>query len=270
MTGLILAAFMVLAMLACVMAAAWAVQAATRNGGWLDVFWTFGVGAVAAALAFAPLEALPAPLERRLAFAVLIALWSLRLGTYLFRRTAGAPEDARYAAIRRNAGPRPQGALFGAAMAQAPAGALLVIPVGLAAHAPGPLGWTDLAAALTLAAAIVGAGVADAQLAGFKADPRNRGKVCDRGLWRLSRHPNYVFEWLGWCAFPVAALGHGPASPWFWASLTAPALMYLLLRHVSGVPPLERSMLASRGEAYRTYQARTPIFFPIPMKRHSR
>lgn len=154
-------------------------------------------------------------------------------------------------------------------MAQAPAGTLLVIPIGIAAHAPGPLGWSDLAAGLTLGLAVVGAGLADAQLARFKADPSHRGQVCDRGLWRYSRHPNYVFEWLGWCAFPIGALGHGLGSPWFLASLLAPLLMYLLLRHVSGVPPLEASMRRSRGEAYLAYQARTPIFFPIPFKRSS-
>ena len=116
-----------------------------------------------------------------------------------------------------------------------------------------------------IAMAILGAAIADRQLASFIADPANAGRVCDRGLWSWSRHPNYFFEFIGWCAWPVFAFD--PAWPAGWFALAAPAMMYWLLVHVSGIPPLERVMLASRGAAYAAYQARTSAFFPMPPRR---
>jgi steroid 5-alpha reductase family enzyme len=98
----------------------------------------------------------------------------------------------------------------------------------------------------------------------FKADPANKGKVADLGLWGWSRHPNYFFEWLGWLAYPV--IGLDPAQPFTWLSLTAPLVMFLLLTRVSGIPPLEAAQIASKGDAYRAYQARVSAFFPFPPK----
>ncbi len=104
--------------------------------------------------------------------------------------------------------------------------------------------------------------MADRQLSAFAAEPANRGRVCDRGLWAWSRHPNYLFEWLGWFAYPAIAIAPGhPEGAW---ALAAPAVMYLVLRHGTGVPPLEAHMLRSRGEAFRAYQARVPAFLPRP------
>ena len=104
----------------------------------------------------------------------------------------------------------------------------------------------------------------------FGADPANNGKVCDVGLWRLSRHPNYFFEWLGWLAYPMIAIDLGGAYPGGWLAILAPMLMYYLLVHVSGIPPLEEHMLKSRGEAFRDYQRRVNAFWPIPGAEPSR
>ena len=75
----------------------------------------------------------------------------------------------------------------------------------------------------------------------------------------------YFFEWLGWLAYPLIALSTDYA--WGWASLLGPALIYFLLVYVSGIPPLEEHMLASRGDLFRAYQKRTSPFFPLPPKR---
>jgi steroid 5-alpha reductase family enzyme len=264
MLDIVLTIAAALAFLAAVMLAGWVVQARSGNPGWSDVFWTFGVGLASVGAALVPLQALPAPSARRALIAGLCAVWSLRLGLHIATRVARSSHDARYVEMRERLGSRFQRAMLGFMLVQAPVGAVLALAALAAAHAPGPLGAFDLAAAAILSLAIAGEGLADAQLNRFKADPGNRGKVCDVGLWGWSRHPNYVFEWLVWMAFPVAALGHGLGTPWPWLTLGAPALMYLLLTRVSGVPPLERAMLASRGEAFRAYQARVPAFFPIP------
>ena len=253
------------AVMAVVMTAGWILQARVGNGGWADVFWTFGTGAMAVAVALSTLDGWPAEAFRQALVAVLAAVWSLRLGGYITLRVAHGDEDARYAELRKSAGPKFPQAMFGLMIVQAPASALLCLSVFLAAHAPGAgPGARDAIAAAILVAAILGEGVADAQLARFKRQPKSRGKINDIGLWGWSRHPNYFFEWFGWLAYPVLASGFGLSSPWFWLSFAAPAFMYLLLTRVSGVPPLERSMLASRGNAYRAYQARTSMFFPLP------
>ena len=101
---------------------------------------------------------------------------------------------------------------------------------------------------------------ADRQLDRFRRDPSNRGAVIETGLWRYSRHPNYFGQWLTWCGYALVGL----AAPWGWVGLLSPALMLCLILFVTGVPPLERQMLASRGEAYRRYQRRTSMFVPLP------
>jgi steroid 5-alpha reductase family enzyme len=263
LAGLI--AWVFAAMLA-VMAAAWLVQRAARNSGWVDVFWTFGTGA---ACAFAALWPLPG--DRLLApragmAAAMTGLWALRLGVYVARRVAGSAEDARYAQFRRDWGARYEARLILLLALQPPVSAVLALAVAIAARAPGS--WPsapDAAALLIWLGALAGEGLADAQIARFKADPANRGGICDRGLWAWSRHPNYFFEHLGWWAYPILAVRAD--APFSWLSLGAPAVMYLILRFGSGVPPLERSMLASRGDAFRGYQARTSVFFPLPPRR---
>ncbi len=112
--------------------------------------------------------------------------------------------------------------------------------------------------------AIVGEGVADRQLARFKAYPANKGRICDLGLWSWSRHPNYFFEWLGWLAYPILAFDPGGRWPWGWLALSGPAFMFYLLRFASGVPPTEEAMAASRGAAFERYKARVSTFFPRP------
>jgi steroid 5-alpha reductase family enzyme len=130
----------------------------------------------------------------------------------------------------------------------------------------GSLRAQDYLGGLILFAGIAGEAMADAQLRRFRTDPANKGKVCEAGLWRWSRHPNYFFEWLCWLAYPVIAISTHAASGsfWGWASLLAPVVMYWFLVHVTGIPPLEEQMLRSRGARYRDYQSRTSRFFPLP------
>ena len=263
MIALILAAT---AAMAVVMGIGWAFQRARNNGGWTDVFWTFGLGLTGAGCALWPLE--PGPISPRQGLvAALAAIWACRLGLHMALRVARSPEDPRYREMRRRwgAGFQRHMALF--LPTQAVGSLPLLAAIALAAHGRGPgLALTDLIGVLILAGAVIGEGAADRQLARFRADRTKAGKVCDAGLWRWSRHPNYFFEWLGWLAYPAIAIGADPAWPWSWLSLAAPAAMYLFLTRGTGIPPLERHMLASRGQAFRDYQARTSAFFLLPPK----
>jgi steroid 5-alpha reductase family enzyme len=111
--------------------------------------------------------------------------------------------------------------------------------------------------------ALCGEALADRQLGRFKADPTNKGRVMDQGLWRWSRHPNYFFEWLLWVAFVLPGL----LAPWGLLTLLAPAAMLFFVLKVTGIPPSEAQALRSRGEAYRAYQRRVSPFFPLPPRK---
>jgi steroid 5-alpha reductase family enzyme len=253
----------VLAAMTAVMVAAWAFGLAAKNGGWTDVFWTWGSGVVLAAAALWPFDDI-AP--RQWLVAGMAAVWALRLGAYLTPRVAGHPEDPRYARFREDFGAHYPIRMLWVTLPQAPATALLAVSVVLAAHRPEPgLDVRDWLGLAVFGIAIAGEYVSDEQMRRFRADPNNRGQVMDRGLWGWSRHPNYFFQWLGWLAYPVIALEVG--QPLSWLSLTAPAVMFVLLRYVSGVPPLEAAMVRSRGDRFRDYQARVSAFFPLPPTR---
>jgi steroid 5-alpha reductase family enzyme len=244
-----------------VMLAAWAFGLAMKNGGWTDVFWSFGTGLILAGAAFVA-TGTDTSQARRLIVAGFMLAWGLRLGLYLARRVAGHPEDARYAEFRRTAKNYPLTMLW-VSLPQAPAAALLALSVVVAAKRPIPqLDVRDALAIATFILAIVGETIADTQMKRFRADTANKGQVIETGLWAWSRHPNYFFQWLGWVAYPVMALD--PTRPITLLTLVAPAVMYGLLRYVSGVPPLEAAMLESRGDAFRDYQKRVSVFFPLP------
>lgn len=250
------------AALSVIMAGAWLVQQRTGNSGWVDTIWTFGLGIVGFVSALAPFHATG---SRQFVVAVAIAIWAARLGLHIASRSRGITDDPRYAEMARQWGSDAPRQMFWLLQKQALVTIPLALAVLLAAHNPAPLlRVQDVAGVFVMAVAIIGEGVADRQLRAFKADPQNKGRVCDAGLWAWSRHPNYFFEWLGWLAYPLLAIDLAGVYGWGWLSLLAPACMYWLLVHVSGIPPLEAHMLRSRGEAFRDYQARVSAFFPMP------
>ena len=160
--------------------------------------------------------------------------------------------------------PGSRAASSGSCSFQALCAFLLAIAILGAARNPARLiGPFDVTAVIVLLIAIGGEAMADRQLRRFKADPVNRARICDVGLWAWSRHPNYFFEWLGWVAYPLFAMDLG-GYPWGWAPFLGPAFMYVLLVYGSGIPSLEAHMLRTRGAAFRDYQSRTNAFFPGP------
>ncbi len=254
--------------LSVMMMIAWAVQKATHQSGWADCFWSFAIGM--GGLVVALMTAGDAPVHRSWLVAGMVGFWSIRLGFHILARTAVATyEDPRYADLRREWGDKFQMRLFLFLQIQALCGIGLVVTVYAAAHRPGPaFSIFDFTGLALLIISVIGEGVSDRQLRAFAADKSNHGKVCDKGLWAWSRHPNYFFEWLGWVAYPVIAISF--AGDWWqgWLSLIGPLLMYWLLVHVSGIPPLETHMLKSRGDAFKAYMARTSAFFPLPPRKN--
>jgi steroid 5-alpha reductase family enzyme len=249
--------------LSAAMAGAWQIQRRAGYTGWIDVGWTFSTGLVACVASLVPFQPGGLPTVRQGMVAMLVAIWSLRLGGHLLSRTLKVGDDPRYRDLIDQWGVNADIRMFLQLQAQAAVGFILAISVALAAHNPRPqLGPGDGLGAALLLAGLIGEALSDWQLRTFRANPANHARICEAGLWKWSRHPNYFFEWLCWLAYPLIAIdGAYPAG---WVTLLAPACMYWVLVYVSGIPPLEQHMLRSRGEQFREVQARTRPFFPFP------
>lgn len=222
----------------------------------VDPVWSFGMGALAAlACALAP----GAPFRRGFLCAMAL-VWSGRLGLHLTRRLqAEFPhEDSRYQQLKKYWGAQAPRRFFLFYQFQALSQPVLLLPFLLGMHDRSPsLHWAELGGTLLFAFAWIGEVQSDRQLKLFKADPKHRGLVCEIGWWRLSRHPNYFFEWLIWCGFALSVV-QAPAGA---LAFLAPALMFYLLNYVTGVPPAEQRSEASRGALYAEYQRRVSRFF---------
>jgi steroid 5-alpha reductase family enzyme len=190
---------------------------------------------------------------------VMVGLWAVRLSAYITWRNWGDEEDRRYQQIRaRNQPHFAIKSLFLVFVLQGVLAWIISLPLLVAIHGDPPLALPGyLALTLWLAGMVFEAG-ADWQLARFKADPVNKGKVLDTGLWRYTRHPNYFGNALVWWGFFLLALSAGG-----WWTVVSPLLMTFLLLKVSGVALLEKD-IADRRPEYRAYVQRTNAFFPGP------
>ncbi|WP_045836352.1 DUF1295 domain-containing protein [Hyphomicrobium sp. 99] len=243
------------------MTVGWLAWRKTRNSGWIDTTWTFGLGltAITGALLGGGFSG------RAMLVSTLVFLWAGRLGLHIAQRTTAITDDPRYARLIAEWGPNAARQMFWFAQKQAWVSVPLAMSILLAAWNPAEgLRLQDFLGAVVLIAAIGGEALADWQLKCFRANPANKGRVYDRGLWRFSRHPNYFFEWVCWLAYPIAAIDIQGGYPWGWLAISGPLVMYWLLVHVSGIPLLELHMLARSGDEFRKYQSRTNAFFPGP------
>jgi steroid 5-alpha reductase family enzyme len=250
-----------LAGLCAVFAVIYAVARAINNYGIVDIAWSYAFAALAISYA---LFGAGWPVRRAMV-AALVTVWSLRLGTHLLVRIAKKHpvEDGRYVQLRKDWAASFNAKMAGFFQMQAFSVVLLGFPFLAACSNPDPaVGVLEWAGAALWLVAITGEALSDAQLAKFKHDPQSAGKVCDVGLWRYSRHPNYFFEWLIWVSYFTIAC----ASPWGWIGIISPAcILYLLLR-VTGIPMTEEQSVRSKGDAYRRYQERTSAFVPLPTR----
>lgn len=228
-----------------------------NNYAIVDVVWAYAFGPLAWFYAVAASGWGP----RRALIALMVAIWSGRLGTHLLRRVRShhPVEDARYQALRDRWAGGLGRQMFIFFQQQAISVLILGLPFLLiAGNSTAGFQPLELAGLTLWFMAIFGESLADAQLAAFKRTPDQQARVCEVGLWRYSRHPNYFFEWCIWLGYFVFAC----ASPWGWTSLICPAGMLYLLLYVTGVPMAEEQSLRSRGDAYRAYQRRVAVFVP--------
>jgi steroid 5-alpha reductase family enzyme len=239
----------------------WLVSLAIKNASIVDIFW--GAGFVVIALVTFTLTDGYAP--RKMLITGLALIWGLRLATHIGWRNHGKGEDFRYQAMRKRSGGRfALVSLYTVFGLQGVLMWVISLPLQVAqlSREPARLTWLDyLGAALWLIGLSFEA-IGDWQLAKFKADAANKGKVMDRGLWAYTRHPNYFGDALLWWGFFLIALAT-PGGLW---TVISPLLMTTLLMKVSGVALLEKTLVKTRPE-YQGYIRRTSAFFPLPPKR---
>jgi steroid 5-alpha reductase family enzyme len=248
--------------------AAWKID----NWSIVDVVWSYGfailialpfaVGAAASGWASLPDRWTDDPL---LWLAAAMVLWSLRLGTHLGIRVLGHldQEDGRYLKMREVHGKRMAWKMAVFYFQQAIALVVLMLPFYAAStDAEGQrAGVVHVAGLILFLAGLAFEATGDAQLARFKRDSANRGKVCDVGLWSWTRHPNYFGEFLIWMGF--ALLSFTPNLLGIPGLICAGTLLYLVTK-VTGIPLTEQQLVKSKGAAYEAYQARVPAFWPRP------
>jgi steroid 5-alpha reductase family enzyme len=197
----------------------------------------------------------------QLVASVLVVIWAVRLGGYLFTRIRRIKVDHRFDEMRDH--PLRFARFW---ILQAIAVAVIMLPVSYAVsrdEAPAFGVWAIVGIGVWLVGLAIEA-VADQQKSTFKSSPEGRDRFIDSGLWKYSRHPNYFGEilvWWGLFAYAVPFL-----DGWAWLVALGPVFITLLLLFVSGIPLLERSADEKYGDdpAYREYKRRTSILVPLP------
>lgn len=263
MAPLISSAVVMLAITLLYMTAWWVTSVLLERSDVADVAWGLGFVMLAwwstAVVSTTPFE------QRSVVVAMLVSVWGVRLAWHIGRRNfaAGRTEDERYAEMRRrSSGSWAARSLVTVFWLQGVLMWLVASPiVVLAASSDRMLTAVDLIAVGLWCIGFTLEAVGDAQLRVWLEDRGNRGKPLESGVWAWTRHPNYFGDALEWWGIGLLAL---PSRFWF-AALVGPLVMTLLLRFVSGVPPLERRHV---GEPlWEAYRRRTAIFFPRPPER---
>lgn len=246
-----------LAVLCTLMVLAWHFLGKWRRRGHVDLLWALAIGIQAGVFAMLSDGWLP----RRIAVACLALLWAGRLSYHLYQRLGRDGEDGRYLAMEKAAGDRSSQFFFAFFQLQAVAAWVFAIPFAALAQSAEQAWsqWELLGLGLWLLS-LAGNSIADRQLDRWRRNPANRGRTCRAGMWAWSRHPNYFFEWLLWCAYPIAAIG----TPNLWLLIAIAGLMFVMVTKVSGIPFTEQQAIRSRGQDYLDYQKTTSAFLPLP------
>lgn len=235
-----------------IMCAAWVIYKFNNNPSVVDMFWSIGLW-IAGSL-FLLFEK---PTHRTVVIQIFLTIWMLRLSAYLFiNRVLKSEVDKRYLKISEHWSISKSLGFFLNYQFQG----LLILIISSSLYFSGTVDGEALARfdwiGLTLCyIGLVGESLSDMQLNKFIRT--NKGKVCNVGLWKYSRHPNYFFEWLVWVGFAITGL---PANYGYLAFIS-PITLYFLMTRITG-PITEADSIESKGDLYREYQQKTSMFFP--------
>jgi steroid 5-alpha reductase family enzyme len=256
MTGAISLIAFGAASVAGLMLALWLIHLRTGNAAIVDAGWAGGLALLAVLYALLG----GGYWLRSALLGIMAAVWGLRLAIYLLStRIIGHPEEGRYQELRRQWKTNISLKFLLFFEFQALLCVVLSVPFLAAARNSNPvMSGLEWVAVLIWLIAMAGEAAADSQLNSFKANPSNKGRTCQIGLWRYSRHPNYFFEWLIWVAFAMFAL----PSPGGWWGIASPLLILYFVLRVTGIPATEAQAIRTRGDEYRRYQQTTSAFVP--------
>ncbi len=234
----------------------WVVSAVIKNASIVDLFWGFGFVVVNAFYAFTSGELN----DRKMLVLVLVSVWGLRLSIYLAWRNLGKGEDFRYQEFRRKYGPERYWwiSYFQTFLLQGVLMMIVSLPL-LAANSgagAGALGIIDFLGVFVWLTGFAFEAGGDLQLARFKDNPKNKGKVLDTGFWRYTRHPNYFGDSAAWWAYALFSMAAGG----YWQVIGS-VIMTLLIIRISGVALLERTLVETKPQ-YREYIRKTSAFLP--------
>ncbi|MGD2060529.1 MAG: DUF1295 domain-containing protein [Acidimicrobiia bacterium] len=243
--------------IAILMLVTWVVSVVVNDASIVDIIWGFGF-VVATWSAFLVADG---NTGRGWLVAILVTVWGLRLSGYLAWRNVGKGEDKRYQAMRRK---NPDSfwivSLYKVFGLQAALMWVVAVPPVVTQTSASQLYWLDWVGVGLWLVGLFFETVGDIQLARFKANPENKGKVMDRGLWRYTRHPNYFGDFCVWWGIYVIAAAGGS-----WWTVFSPLVMTALLMRYSGAGLLEKT-ITKRRPGYQEYIERTNAFFPGPPK----
>ena len=250
-----------LAVIMIMMTSLWIVSVIIKNVSIVDLFW--GIGFVLAGWFYYTHTQGFEP--RKLILMIMVTLWGLRLSGYLTWRNAGKGEDFRYRQFRKNYGEKRYWwvSFFQTFLLQGILMWLISAPLlGAQYHAGNNhTGIFDIAGIVIWIIGLTFEAGGDWQLARFKADPGNKGKVLTTGLWKYTRHPNYFGDAAVWWGYGLIAIAAGS-----YITVLGSALMTALIIKVSGVALLEKSLVEQKP-GYREYVEKTSAFIPwIPKK----
>ncbi|GAB5482032.1 MAG: DUF1295 domain-containing protein [Parasphingorhabdus sp.] len=254
-----------LVLLVAVMIILWLISVKIRDVSFIDSFWAYGMAIMAGASIWQVGNA------GWLGWTIfgLTVTWGVRLGTHLFLRWSKEGEDPRYTkiigtAMKKKGWSFAKTALIKAWVLQIPLLFMVCLPAQIGILLSGDQGLGPVAI-IGLVLAVIGIAfetIGDAQLKAFKADPSNKGKVLESGLWRYTRHPNYFGDFCTWWGIWLVAAQVGwPA----WVAIIGPLFLSFTLTKWSGAPMLEYALRRNRPD-YVDYIERTSGFFPLPPK----
>jgi len=244
-----------LAVILALMTLLWLYSLRIKNSSIVDIFW--GTGFVIINYVYFALSA-GGYFPRQMLLSTLVAIWGLRLSTYIFQRNFGKPEDFRYRKWREEAGGNWWWqSLFRVFLLQGVLLWIISVPLLAAEYSllPDHLTIFDYLGVILWLVGFFFESVGDYQLSRFKSKSANRGKILDSGVWRYTRHPNYFGDAAQWWGYFLIAASAGG-----WWTVFSPLLMTILLLRVSGVTLLEKTLTNRPG--YQEYIERTSAFIP--------
>jgi len=230
----------------------WCLYRYLKNPSKVDVGWASGLTLSGLIFLYSYSVSL-----RTIVLSIVLIAWGSRLGLYLwFTRIRQGALDKRYERLSDTWKiAKPMGFFLNFQLQ-----GILILIIATPWYFSGSsfsnsLNFLDYLGIILAGVGLWGETLADHQLQHYKKNPS--GPVCTIGLWNYTRHPNYFFEWLIWCAFSLFGLAHS----YGFIGLISPLFLYLIMTQITG-PMTEEGSIQSRGQAYLDYQKTTPMFFP--------